>query len=320
MISYNAHKLIQESFFNLGLGKQNVVGGPIGSNFQEAIPSVMHNNMDDDEDEDEDEDDVDDEDMDNDEDMGDFPPDDAHGDMGMDDLGDMGDMGMDDLGNDVDEVPDDTVDDMGGDMGGDDEIANVIGELDPALLGDDDGDQEVPVDDDAVDVDMEDDDMEDHEEPDADDFGGEPDGDMDDMATMLRMMKSYMSKDKKRCNMESSQVVDDFSKFVQKEETESDWLTTIANQARGDHSLKKSDGVQNEDALFHPSNNYYDDDAPTGPEAGNVGFAPQGRIGDIGGGYSMNDFEDMPVVGESKSELPTIREYMEWKANYRKNS
>jgi hypothetical protein len=35
------------------------------------------------------------------------------------------------------------------------------------------------------------------------------------------------------------------------------------------------------------------------PKPGDVGFAPQGKVGAIGGGYTMDDFKDMPTLGES---------------------
>lgn len=52
---------------------------------------------------------------------------------------------------------------------------------------------------------------------------------------------------------------------------------------------------RNEDALLTPE----ESEEETEPQAGDVGFAPQGRVGSIGGGYTMDDFQDIPTLGES---------------------
>jgi hypothetical protein len=76
-------------------------------------------------------------------------------------------------------------------------------------------------------------------------------------------------------------------------------------------SLIKSMGTKKtvtEDALFsvvEPASENPPENAP-----GSVGFAPQGRIGSIGGGYTKDDFSDIPVLGESVR-FPTLKE---WKA------
>jgi hypothetical protein len=53
-------------------------------------------------------------------------------------------------------------------------------------------------------------------------------------------------------------------------------------------NMKKS---LKEDALIAPP--------VTEPKPGEVGFAPQGSLNGIGGGYSMSDFADIPILGES---------------------
>lgn len=74
------------------------------------------------------------------------------------------------------------------------------------------------------------------------------------------------------------------------------------------NSLLKSMGMKKpvtEDALFNVFDPNESENAP-----GNVGFAPQGRIGSIGGGYTKDDFADIPVLGESYR-LPTLKEWQE---------
>ena len=80
-------------------------------------------------------------------------------------------------------------------------------------------------------------------------------------------------------------------------------------QCEGDeftNSLVKSMGTKKpmrEDALFTSVEPSDSDDTP-----GSVGFAPQGRIGSIGGGYTKDDFSDIPVLGES-NRFPTLTEW-----------
>ena len=91
-------------------------------------------------------------------------------------------------------------------------------------------------------------------------------------------------KSKKNCNCESNSFLDSLTKQT---------------------SMKKSIA---EDSLFtqaEPSLTDSDDSL----QPGDVGFAPQGKIGSIGGGYTKDDFADIPVLGESHK-FPTLTEWM----------
>ena len=94
-------------------------------------------------------------------------------------------------------------------------------------------------------------------------------------------------------------------------ETYKDFLATLSNSAKGDVRQKWSSGV-NEDALFQVVNP--NDTFQSEPQPGQAGFAPQGRVGSIGGGYTQDDFADIPVLGESKKHrYPTLSEYIAMK-------
>jgi hypothetical protein len=96
--------------------------------------------------------------------------------------------------------------------------------------------------------------------------------------------RSFMSKDAKCCKEGN------------------DFLNSLAAAAKGDvHQKWSATGLQREDALLPPHA-----EEPEEPKAGDVGFAPQGRVGSIGGGYTMDDFQDLPTLGES-------RKYQNWK-------
>lgn len=84
-----------------------------------------------------------------------------------------------------------------------------------------------------------------------------------------------------------------------------DFLNSLAKQATNT-ALKKNRSGLHEDALFQP----VDAQQPVEPQAGQVGFAPQNRIGSIGNGYTQDDIQDIPVLGESKKRWPTLNEYM----------
>ncbi len=218
-------------------------------------------------------------------------PDDEMGVPPMGDDDEMGSMGMGDGGAGMD--------------GGDDEIADLIGGIDPALLGDESEE-------DMGDADMEGGDLEGEM---GDEMGD--DEEVEDPNQMMAMMRSYMSSGKnkkfmnKDCGPNKKNCLP--AKFMKKEDTGDDFLRSLASQARGNHKVKNKSGLRNEDSLLAPLNTIYDNE----PKAGQVGHSPQQRIGGIGGGYQMSDF-DLPTLGESTEKLPTIREYMEWKANYRK--
>jgi len=88
-----------------------------------------------------------------------------------------------------------------------------------------------------------------------------------------------------------------------------DFLNSLCKNAS---RQQKGSGGVNEDALFQladPNAEYAQND----PQAGQYGFAPQGRVGSIGGGYTKDDFADIPVLGESVR-FPTLSEYAARKA------
>lgn len=88
-------------------------------------------------------------------------------------------------------------------------------------------------------------------------------------------------------------------------ETHENFLASLNNAAKGEIHQKWSSGV-NEDALFQQVN---PNDAFAEPQAGQPGFAPQGRVGSIGGGYTQDDFADIPTLGESRKYI-TLGEYI----------
>jgi hypothetical protein len=65
-----------------------------------------------------------------------------------------------------------------------------------------------------------------------------------------------------------------------------EFLGSLADQARGDHNRRYSS---------------------IGTKPGQAGFAPQGRIGGVGGGYTKADVAQIPVLGESTN-------YKTWKS------
>ena len=145
---------------------------------------------------------------------------------------------------------------------------------------------------------------------------------MGDMLNVMKdMMKVYMSD---KCNkyMDSGAggkgAVHDpharghYDDLPVAKESEEQWMNTLVKQSQRAKPVM-------EDALFKPvdASSHYDNE----PQPGEAGFAPQGRVGSIGGGYEASDFDDIPTLGESTEEeaLPTIREYMEWKSKYKKS-
>ena len=69
-----------------------------------------------------------------------------------------------------------------------------------------------------------------------------------------------------------------------------------------------------EDALFQVVDQ--DDGFPQAvkPEVGEVGFAPQGRVGGIGGGYTQDDISDIPTLGEGRKYI-TLDQYIAKKSS-----
>ncbi len=116
----------------------------------------------------------------------------------------------------------------------------------------------------------------------------------DPMASMTK----YMGKG---CNCEST--------VGHADETQADFFANLVKQASGAPRNKKYSSGIREDALFAPAT-----PAPTSePTAGQTGFAPHGRIGAIGGGYTQDDIKDIPTLGESRKYL-TLEQFMAKKA------
>jgi len=76
-----------------------------------------------------------------------------------------------------------------------------------------------------------------------------------------------------------------------------DFMNSLTDGARGTIHQKWSSTGLKEDALLAPVVPPQEE-APQ-DQAGDVGFAPQGRVGGIGNGYSMSDFSEIPTLGES---------------------
>jgi hypothetical protein len=95
---------------------------------------------------------------------------------------------------------------------------------------------------------------------------------------------------KKNCNCESD-----------------DFLNSLTKQV----ATKKS---FSEESLIEPVADLQQSEEP---QPGEVGFAPQGRVNSIGGGYSKEDFADIPVLGESHK-FPTLTEWMANRFNKQK--
>ena len=79
--------------------------------------------------------------------------------------------------------------------------------------------------------------------------------------------------------------------------------------------MKKEDTIVDEDSAFMKSllsqTRYEDQKNSSGldeemliamgekePAPGDVGFAPQGKLGELGGGFKMDDFKELPVLGQ----------------------
>ena len=83
------------------------------------------------------------------------------------------------------------------------------------------------------------------------------------------------------------------------EETQDDFLANLSRNARGEVRKKFESGIsaQYEDALFSPIDpESLEVGVRPEPDAGDFGFAPQGRVGAIGGGYTQADVSDIPTM------------------------
>lgn len=325
MISYLEWKKLNESIapMTLGLKKLPVVGGVVGSKLQEAGFDKKDDEDVDLDDDDTDLDDEEDEGLDGDllgasEDDGPekaFPPDDSEeldglptpdqemlgndddakvqsilGDVDPELAGfdrDLGGMGGDEMSPEMDAAGGDMGDEMGPELGVGDEM---MGEPCPDCNPDgaeEEGDPNCPT---CQGLGFMDNEMGD------DEMGGEelPVDAMDDGEGMEFMNAQPPMMMRKK--MDNGMGMDYMSKCGACE-TVDDFMKSITGQATGEINKKFSGGIS-EDALFmgeDPNTNLSKE-----PAAGEVGFAPQGRVGAIGGGYTQDDMKTIPVLGESK--------------------
>lgn len=131
----------------------------------------------------------------------------------------------------------------------------------------------------------------------------------------MKKMVKFMSKNGERSFMATDRKYMKKDPRVEKCCAEGDdfFDSLIRNSARQTRGVS---GIS-EDALFDlaaPDAAYAQDD----PKAGDYGFAPQGRVGSVGGGYTKQDFADLPVLGESVR-FPTLTEYAVRKARAARN-
>lgn len=143
----------------------------------------------------------------------------------------------------------------------------------------------------------------------GDDFGSEDPFADKAPEKMMSFQKKYMHKDKEQdrdhCNCEQDE-----------------FLNSLTKNARNPAIKKNKSGLK-EDSLFSLI-----DPKDVFGEPGQPGFAPSGRVGSIGGGYTQDDISDMPVLGEStnhrggarrkakapaKNKYPTINEWLQHK-------
>lgn len=340
MMKYNTWKLLTESLAGtqtLGLARPQTLGGIQGAQLQE------------DEDLDGDEDDVDDDAEDGDDDNsldGDllgasedegpeksFPPDDSEEADGLPTPGE-------ELAGGDEEAP------MGGGEGDD---MNFLNDIDPALLGDEggmpappDGGAMAPEGDASVPCpECNPDGGNDHGDPNCpacngDGFTSElgdevpPVGDVsvdnnpvsDPGAEMLDLMSrmrdyaaKYMPKYMDRGHDSKPKYMDKKG-AAPKQHCEADLTSQLVKNMSG---TKKPRNQRFEDRLAEDMllKSTDPDYVPEEPAPGSVGFAPQGRVGGIGGGYTQDDVRSIPVLGESVK-FPTLAEYIALKARQAK--
>lgn len=137
---------------------------------------------------------------------------------------------------------------------------------------------------------------------------------------MRRKMVKFMTKDGKERKFMAADAPRSYMKKHMKKETvqnESfDFLSSLKTQAQGTNYKKNWNGIS-EDAIFNlagPDAEY----AKGEPKPGDVGYAPSGRVGGIGGGYTKQDFADLPTLGESRR-YPTLSQYAAYKARQKAN-
>ena len=290
-MKYNDWKLITESIgtgLTLGLSQPNVIGGLIGSHLSKS-------------------EDVEGEEIEN-----------HH-----DDVDDSEEEVEDNVDDSEDEFEDD-VDDVDNNVDAKDDVdMSFLNDIDPKDVFGDKDDVDMP-------QDMGDDDM-------GDDDASQEMGDEDvnqkhkDTVDLMKKMMSYCTKymkaesvkaekiekeEKAETEKVKSKKADKKEEKVEKKsknkEVNSKKHCNCESDSFLDSLAKQTNGTQksslSEDALFTAIDSPATDSSD---EPGQIGFAPQGRIGSIGGGYTKDDFSDIPVLGESHR-LPTLTE---WAAN-----
>lgn len=301
MLTYKQKKMIQEAYanqdkdlfvealtgsFTLGLRSPQNVGGVVGAQLHEF--------------DDEEEEDPELEDM-----------EELQGlDLDDDDEGEEGDEHEDAIeGEDDDEegamdFPPE-VPGLGMDM--DDEMGDEM-DFDPAMLGDEMGDEEMPPELAGIEVDP--DELGGEVPPAVGDIEGDEDlGDEDvEDEDLADLMRAYMRKGNTagRKRDKRAEYLDNCNKLMAKESAglEDSLLRQFKSMGQDlnqKHSSGLEDLVKVEDALFalEDPNVVFVNDTPNAPQPGEAGFAPQGRVGgEIGGGYDMDDFMDIPVLGQ----------------------
>lgn len=358
MMKYNEWKLITESLggMTLGMSRPNVIGGVVGSHFNEDDKETDADVEDDGEFDDDDSDDEGEDDSlegdltgaseeegvdkgfppDDSEEMGEKEPvSDGEGEGDLEDaMAQLGDApeGDDDLSAALGSPNTNKATDGSGE--GDMDFLN---DIDPALLGGEDGSDVAPAMGDDAAADVGGDDASGSEVPcpdcnpdgandqgqdgcpgcDGSGFTGGDDLAGDDLAgdvqidpdhhkdtkDLMAMMASYMGKYMHKegaVDAEPAQLKQESAKPARRSEAK-DFFASLASQT-GSANMKFKSGLS-EDVLF-PSNG--DEDS----RPGQVGYAPQGRIGGIGGGYTKADFADIPTLGESKRKFPTLNEWV----------
>jgi len=126
---------------------------------------------------------------------------------------------------------------------------------------------------------------------------------------MRKKMVKFMSKGGERSFM----AADAPRKFMKKDAQKccnnetADFLNSLCRSAKG-NNCRNSNGIT-EDSLLKAIDPHHESE----PQAGQAGFAPQGRVGGIGNGYTKADFNDIPVLGESRR-YPTLAEFAAHKA------
>lgn len=122
---------------------------------------------------------------------------------------------------------------------------------------------------------------------------------------MAKKMVKFMTKD----GRERKFMAKDGRKCKSTHCEQDAFMNSLTNQARGTTWQKYKSGLT-EDALLMKSidPNYDEFSDYYAPQPGQKGFAPSGRVGGIGGGYTKNDFKDIPTLGESTGYM-TLDEY-----------